>query len=261
MKIDSKLGTSALKNKRSQMLRLNAIDTDQMLEILNFIPSVQFWIKDLHFRYVKINTAFLENYGMRYDKEIIGKTDYDITSPFLADQFRTDDIEVLKGKSVINRVEMVGGFDQVASWFLTSKRPLYSNTGEIIGTIGITQPLSIGSQLLVPFGEIEKVVRHIHANFNTKMKNQDLAEMANLSLSSFERKFQKLFSVSPQKYIVKYRIQIASKLLIKSADSISQIANQTGFSDQSHLIREFKKFAGITPHQFRRNFYNHSVDK
>jgi len=64
-----------------------------------------------------------------------------------------------------------------------------------------------------------------------------------------------------QKYIVKHRIHSATKQLIKSSGSISQIAYETGFSDQSHLIREFKKFTGITPHQYRLNYFNKIVDR
>ena len=243
------------------MLKINSIAVDQLLDIFNYIQDVQFWIKDKDFRYISVNSSFLDNYAIKDSREVIGKTDYDITQPYLADQFRADDIEVLKGKSIINRVELVSSFDHSAKWFLTSKIPFYSSDGKIIGTIGITQALLTVSNYLTPFGEIEEVIRYIHANFNKQLKNNDLASIANLSLSAFERNFRKLLRISPQKYIVKYRIQIATKQLIKSSDSISQIAYETGFSDQSHLIREFKKFIGITPHQYRLNYFNKIVDR
>ncbi len=240
---------------------MNRINIDLLLDIFNYTYDVQFWIKDTDFRYVKINSSFLENYAIKDPGDIIGKTDYDITPPYLADQFRIDDIEALKGRSIINRVELVGGYDQIASWFLTSKFPLFSSSGKIIGTTGITQPLSKIEELRTPFGEIEEVIHYIHRNIQKKLNNNDLADIANLSLSAFERKFRRLFSTSPQKYIVKYRIQIATKQLIKSSDSLSEIAYQTGFSDQSHLIRKFKEFTGMTPHQYRLNFFNTIIDK
>ena len=109
--------------------------------------------------------------------------------------------------------------------------------------------------------KIEEVIHYIHRNIQKKLNNKDLADIANLSLSAFERKFRRLFSISPQKYIVKYRIQIATKQLIKSSDSLSLIAYKTGFSDQSHLIRKFKEFTGMTPHQYRLNFFNKIVAK
>ena len=123
-------------------VKINSIAIDQLLDIFNYIQDVQFWIKDKDFRYIIVNSSFLDNYAIKDSREFIGKTDYDITPPYLADQFRMDDIEVLKGKSILNRVELVGGFDQVAKWFLTSKRPLYSPDEKIIGTIGIKIPIN-----------------------------------------------------------------------------------------------------------------------
>ena len=63
------------------MLRINRINIDQLLDIFNYTYDVQFWIKDTDFRYVKINSSFLENYAIKDPGEIIGKTDYDITPP------------------------------------------------------------------------------------------------------------------------------------------------------------------------------------
>jgi hypothetical protein len=50
----------------------------------------------------------------------IGKTDYDFSPPFLADQYRLDDEQVLAGNRIVDRIERVGESEGTAVWSVTS---------------------------------------------------------------------------------------------------------------------------------------------
>ena len=77
----------------------------------------------------------------RQSGAIIGKTDYDLSPAYLADQFRLDDEHVLSGQRIVNRIEQVGHPDGRTVWNVTNKIPILDAQGAIIGTAGITRPL------------------------------------------------------------------------------------------------------------------------
>jgi AraC family transcriptional regulator len=59
--------------------------------------------------------------------------------------------------------------------------------------------------------------------------------------------------VSPHRYQLKTRIGKAQELLLMKGESLSMVAAATGFSDQSHFTRTFKRVPGATPHEWRQN--------
>jgi AraC-like DNA-binding protein len=81
----------------------------------------------------------------------------------------------------------------------------------------------------------------------------DLAELANLSVSTFTRSFQKLYERTPASYIKEKRLEKAKQLLQVSSQTISEIALETGFIDVPHFSRSFKSLYQITPSQYRRS--------
>jgi hypothetical protein len=86
----------------------------QVAELFDGLDEVQFWIKDRRGRYLHVNRAFLLNYDLQEPTQVVGKTDYDLSPAFLADQFVLDDERVLKGHKVAGRIELVGGAEQAA---------------------------------------------------------------------------------------------------------------------------------------------------
>jgi hypothetical protein len=95
------------------------------------------WVKDRQGRYLWVNRAFLIKYALDHPgadglvsaETILGKTDYDLSPAFIADQFRLDDEQVLSGHRIINRIERVGEFEGMTAWNITNKiqwRIIYS---------------------------------------------------------------------------------------------------------------------------------------
>lgn len=77
----------------------------------------------------------------------------------------------------------------------------------------------------------------------------ELASVACLGNKQFERTFLAYVGMNPKEYARMVRFQKSLWLMQCRAENIcqAQIAYQCGYSDQSHFIREFKKFSGYTP--------------
>ena len=88
-------------------------------------------------------------------------------------------------------------------------------------------------------------------NYMISLSLDEYAKICNRSLTSFKRDFQKIFHISPGKWIINERLKYARMLLLTSNDPVSDIAFNSGFDTTSHFIRCFKKEFGVPPHQFR----------
>lgn len=96
---------------------------------------------------------------------------------------------------------------------------------------------------------------------NTKGKTslKDLHYRLNLTERTFERRFEQYVGISPRLFSNIAQFQAAMHMLHNSQFSkLSDIAYANGYADQSHFIRWFKKFTGVTPLEHCRN---HSIFK
>ncbi|MFM1561791.1 MAG: PAS domain-containing protein, partial [Roseibacillus sp.] len=111
------------------------------LGLFEALPDVLFWIKDRQSRFVFVNLAF-SDLIRRKPHEFIGKTDTDIFPPEIARTFLQDDQVVFETrKSILNKMELVTRRAGGIEWRMTSKVPLFSAEGELVGTSGISRRL------------------------------------------------------------------------------------------------------------------------
>lgn len=82
---------------------------------------------------------------------------------------------------------------------------------------------------------------------------EELATLAGLSPYHLSRSFKKAYGLPPHAYQVQSRLRQAKKLL-RAGSSIADAAIASGFHDQSHLHRNFRRSLGITPGQYRAAF-------
>ncbi|WP_299801318.1 AraC family transcriptional regulator [uncultured Maribacter sp.] len=83
---------------------------------------------------------------------------------------------------------------------------------------------------------------------------QDLAQLTNMSLSTFKKEFKKIYNSTPNAYIIDKRTEKVANLLKLSNQSISEIGYQCGFNSLPHLSRVFKAKYGVPPTEYRLNF-------
>ncbi len=231
-------------------------------ELLDCPPDVLAWVKDRQGRYLWVNHAFLVRYSLHHQSgheegsaaSVLGKTDYDLSPAFLADQFRLDDEQVLAGHRIVNRLERLGDAQGTTVWNVTDKIPVADAKGVIIGTAGITRAAESASSLDATSPGFGPALAHMRAHFHHEITNRRLASMSNMSVRAFERRFQATFHLTPQRFLRKLRLRIASRALVYTDEPLSKIALSCGFADQSHFSREFRRQFGRTPREYREHY-------
>jgi AraC family transcriptional regulator, exoenzyme S synthesis regulatory protein ExsA len=101
--------------------------------------------------------------------------------------------------------------------------------------------------------EIRKAVE---SNITNNISVEELAFLCNLSLSTFKRRFAKIFHTSPNKWILQKRLELAKDLLQQHRGKPGEIFHQVGYENHSSFTKSFKQAYGITPQDFQKKHLN-----
>lgn len=104
------------------------------------------------------------------------------------------------------------------------------------------------------FGSTESITLKvvIENNLFNNLNLEELAFLANRSLSSFKRDFEKAYGISPQRYIRDRKLEVACSELIKGI-SPSNLYLAYGYENLSNFNTAFKRKYGVTPAAFRQS--------
>jgi len=101
---------------------------------------------------------------------------------------------------------------------------------------------------------VRKVINYLHDNFRKELRLADTADYVNMSEVSFSRFMKKRTGKSYIEYLNDLRLGIASRYLVDTNKTISEICFDCGFNNLSNFNRIFKKRKGVTPKEFRENY-------
>ena len=227
----------------------------QMQQLFNHLPDVYFFAKDREGRFVMGNELFVRQCGVEGEGEILGKSDFDFFPRDRAEGYVRDDRRVMEtGESIVNHVEPAPDPHDAINWFVTTKVPIYSVGGEIIGIAGIARDIALAGLALQPYVEMRAVLEHVRDHYADPIEIRRLAALVHLSVSQFERRFRKAFGISPLKHVTNVRLRAAARRLAETNDTIASIALDCGFYDHSHLTRTFRRHYGASPREYRRRY-------
>lgn len=122
----------------------------------------------------------------------------------------------------------------------------------MLGNIPITEILTSNRGGLPP-RLTHHIREYIDSHLSENISLDKMAEIAGLSVFHFARAFRESFGTPPHSYLLRRRIERADHLLKKTELALSEIALSTGFSDQSHFARHFRRLTGVTPSAARWN--------
>jgi AraC-like DNA-binding protein len=94
---------------------------------------------------------------------------------------------------------------------------------------------------------IAKAVSWLRANFSQPMKVEELAELANMSVSSFHQHFKGATSMSPLQFQKALRLQEARRLMLSTMTDASSASWKVGYQSASQFSREYSRFFGSAP--------------
>jgi len=101
-------------------------------------------------------------------------------------------------------------------------------------------------------------IREHHAQ---KLTLDDIADHVKISKSECCRCFKRSISMTPFEYLVKYRVYEAAKILkdpVLGTGSIADISIRVGFNNFSYFSKQFAKYMGCTPREYRKNSKDYS---
>jgi AraC family transcriptional regulator len=133
--------------------------------------------------------------------------------------------------------------------------------GELLGTAlaaRLVQNYAVSKPVLdfkansLPQSQLERVIDYMKANLTQDLSILDLATLINMSESHFSRSFKQSVGIAPYQYFMQQRVERAKQLLEHQAISISDIALDCGFANQTHLTKVFRQMTGMTPKAYQK---------
>jgi AraC-like DNA-binding protein len=224
------------------------------LQLFELLPETCFFVKDRLGKLIHCNETHRRTI-FRYSNsaELYGKANHDFFPNTLANAFTTDDEQVIKrGATIWEKCELNITAAGVLSWFCTTKLPARNQRGQTIGLIGISRVLKPADERLEQFALLSPAIEMMKRKFSVPLRITEIVQACSMTESTFRREFQRAFRMTPLQFLMRLRLHEACMRLTSTAQSIGEIATQSGFEDQNYFTRFFHKLMGITPSQFRQ---------
>ena len=177
----------------------------------------------------------------------------DLFPAYLAREYEAQDRQILEtGEPLLARLECIRNADGSIGWYVTNKQPLRDLSRRMIGIVSVSQDLEEPAESSLKLSRLAEVAEHIRTHLDEPLRVEQLAAIAGLSLTQFERRMRRVFRLSPKQFTIKCRMDEATRRLTETKQSLGDIALACGFTDQSAFTRQFKSAMGTTPGEFRR---------
>jgi len=135
-------------------------DQNLLNELLESIPDA-IYFKDKKSRFIRVNKAMAEKYGQGVES-LVGKRDFDLFTEEHARPSFNDEREIMStGKPIIGKIEKETLEDGRIHWVNTTKVPLHNESGEIIGTMGISRDVT---EQIESAQKLEAAERKLHGD-------------------------------------------------------------------------------------------------
>lgn len=100
----------------------------------------------------------------------------------------------------------------------------------------------------------ERIERYIINHLQDKFSLQSICDVFYLSDSHIVRLFKETYGITPYRYYLNQKTELAKSLLINTELSIDSICTKLNYSDRNHFFVAFKQVTGLSPYRYRRNF-------
>jgi transcriptional regulator GlxA family with amidase domain len=97
----------------------------------------------------------------------------------------------------------------------------------------------------------QRIEQYVESHLSSAIRTRELASIACVSTSHFNRVFRQRFGCSPAVYVRRHRIRRAQRMMLESAEALAGIALACGFCDEAHFSRTFHRLVGMPPSKWR----------
>ena len=110
--------------------------------LIDLVPD-NLWVKDAESRFVLSNNATAQRMGLESWRDAVGKTDLELCPPETAQKYYADERKIVAtGRAMVEMEEYLLEPDGSKTWILTTKVPVRSRTGEVVGVVGISHDIT-----------------------------------------------------------------------------------------------------------------------
>ena len=100
---------------------------------------------------------------------------------------------------------------------------------------------------------IEPALQYVSENYTQEVRMADMAASCAMSESYFRKVFSRIMGMPPLEYVNRYRINRSINLLRFTDETVQSIAGRTGFPSIATYNRNFHRYVGLSPAQWRKN--------
>lgn len=114
------------------------------------------------------------------------------------------------------------------------------------------RPLADDAQRVGPASHrvvLSALAEHVRRNLARRIHVDELACLAGLTALQLARAFRREHARTPYAFVLETRVGHA-KALLDAGGTIADVAAETGFADQSHFTRHFRRLVGMTPREY-----------
>lgn len=102
---------------------------------------------------------------------------------------------------------------------------------------------------------LKEALGFIDNNYQRNISIEDIADASGLNRIYFGRIFKESMGKTPQQFLIVYRMSKAAELLKNSRISIAEVGSSVGYGNQLHFSRAFKSVFGISPREYRSEYF------
>ncbi|MBN1563027.1 MAG: GAF domain-containing protein, partial [Anaerolineae bacterium] len=129
--------TRAVDTRTQQLIK----ERDMLRILIDNLPE-RLYVKDTQGRFVVANATIARRYELPRAKDLIGKTDFDLQAPDIAQTLFAEEQALMQGEIPVIEHEFNHTFDNAPGWLWTVKLPLRNHEGHIIGLVGIGRDIT-----------------------------------------------------------------------------------------------------------------------
>lgn len=109
-------------------------------------------------------------------------------------------------------------------------------------------------------GENERMAKALEYGIRSTATIEELAAMCCQSISTFKRRFGERYSMSPHQWLLKYKLELAHRIIEEREVPITELTKLCGFNNTSHFIHRFRKRYGISPARLSKQLRSESAE-
>ncbi|TLX26614.1 helix-turn-helix domain-containing protein [Chryseobacterium indologenes] len=148
-------------------------------------------------------------------------------------------------------------FESLTPYFDDNLKPTeaVAHLKSLEGIYALLNTSDIFYQVLFDFADPWKIdlLEFLEDNYMDDLTMEDIARYTGRSLATFKRDFKKISNLSPQKWLIKRRLEAAFLLLQARGKKVQEVYLEVGFKNPSHFSKAFKALYGFAPTEIKRD--------